>query len=154
MNRAHERACADIVAVSEPWLTLEEEIDFRHYISLRQAYVCAMGTTGKTEVAGFVIFTPDPVFARGGYLRAIGIAPAMRRHGMGRKLLAFAEGVIARRCRNIFLCVSSFNRPAQSFYRKLGYRRVGKLPNLVVPGESEFIYWKQLRASSRTTRRP
>jgi ribosomal protein S18 acetylase RimI-like enzyme len=154
MNRAHERACADIVAVSEPWLTLGEEVDFRHYISLRQAYVCAMGTTGKTEVAGFVIFTPDPVFARGGYLRAIGIAPAMRRHGMGRKLLAFAEGVIARHCRNIFLCVSSFNRPAQSFYRKLGYRRVGKLPNLVVPGESEFIYWKQLRAVSRKTRRP
>ncbi len=149
MTSAHREACNDIVSLSEPWETLGEQVDFQAYITLKQAHVCTMLTAGKTEVAGFVIFTAEPVFARGGYLRAIGVAPGMRRHGIGRKLLAFTERMIARRCDNIFLCVSSFNRPAQSFYRKLGYRRAGKLPGLLVPGESEYIYWKRLRPAGR-----
>ncbi len=149
MTSAHRRACDDIVNVSEPWKTLGEGVDFRTYITLKQAHVCTLLTAGKTEVAGFVIFTADPVFARGGYLRAIGVAPAMRGHGIGRKLLFFMEGMVARRCDNIFLCVSSFNRPAQSFYRKLGYKKAGTLPGLLVPGESEYIYWKRLRPLGR-----
>lgn len=149
MTSAHRGACNDIVSLSEPWMTLGERVDFKTYIALKQAYVCTVSTAGKTEVAGFVIFTADPVFARGGYLRAIGVAQAMRRHGIGRKLLAFMESMVARRCDSIFLCVSSFNRPAQSFYRKLGYTRAGKLPGLLVPGESEYIYWKRLRPAGR-----
>jgi ribosomal protein S18 acetylase RimI-like enzyme len=153
MTGAHCRACDDIVGVSEPWLTLSERVDFRTYITLKQAHVCTVLSAGKPEVAGFVIFTADPVFARGGYLRAIGVTPAMRRHGIGRKLLAFAESMIARRCDNIFLCVSSFNHPAQSFYRKLGYQRAGKMPDLLAPDISEYIYWKRLHPSSAGTRR-
>ena len=149
MTSAHRGTCNDIVSVSEPWKTLGERVDFKAYITLKQAHVCTLSTAGKTEVAGFVIFTADPVFARGGYLRAIGVAPAMRRHGIGRKLLAFMESMVAHHCDNIFLCVSSFNRPAQAFYRKLGYTRAGKLPGLLVPGESEYIYWKRLRPLSR-----
>lgn len=149
MTSAHRGACNEIVSLSEPWVTLGEGVDFKTHITLKQAYVCTVLNVGKTEVSGFVIFTADPVFARGGYLRAIGVAPAMRRHGIGRKLLAFTESRIARRCDNIFLCVSSFNRSAQSFYRKLGYRRVGKLPGLLVPGESEYIFWKRLRTAAR-----
>lgn len=149
MTSAHRGACSDIVRVSEPWLTLGEQVDFKTYIALKQAHVCTVSIAGKTEVAGFVIFTADPVFARGGYLRAIGVAPAMRRHGIGRELLSFMESMIARRCDNIFLCVSSFNRPAQAFYRKFGYTRAGKLPDLLVPGESEYIYWKRFRTAGR-----
>jgi ribosomal protein S18 acetylase RimI-like enzyme len=149
MTSAHRRACNDIVRVSEPWVTLDEGVDFKTYIALKQAHVCTLSTAGKRQVAGFVIFTADPVFARGAYLRAIGVAPDMRKHGIGRKLLTFAESTIARRCDNIFLCVSSFNRPAQSFYRKLGYQRAGKLPGLLMPGESEYIYWKRLRPAGR-----
>lgn len=149
MTFAHRKACSAIVSVSEPWKTLGEGVDFKTYIALKQAYVCMVLNAGKTEVAGFVIFTADPVFARGGYLRAIGVAPAMRGRGIGRKLLAFMEGMIARRCDNVFLCVSSFNRSAQSFYRKLGYKKAGSLPGLLAPGESEYIYWKRLRPTDR-----
>jgi ribosomal-protein-alanine N-acetyltransferase len=149
MTSAHRGACNAIVSVSEPWKTLGERVDFKTYIDLKQAYVCTVLNAGKTEVVGFVIFTADPVFARGGYLRAIGVAPDMRKHGIGRKLLAFMESRIARRCDNVFLCVSSFNRSAQSFYRKLGYEKAGSLPGLLVPGESEYIYWKRLRPEGR-----
>jgi len=140
MNRTHVRTCAEIAAISEPWKTLGETVDFARYASLKQAYVCLVGS----EPAGFIIFTPEPVFARGGYLRAIGVSPRMRRLGIGRKLMSFAENRTARLAPNFYLCVSSFNRQAQAFYRDLGYSRVGKIPGLISPDASEYIFWKSL----------
>lgn len=140
MKRSHIQACDAIVSVSEPWKTLRERIDFSKYISLKQAYVCLSG--GRP--AGFIIFTPDPVFARGGYIRAVGVAPAMRRQGIGTRLLGFAESKTARRSPNLYLCVSSFNRQGMNFYKECGYIRVGKIPGLIHPDASEHILWKQL----------
>jgi ribosomal protein S18 acetylase RimI-like enzyme len=140
MKRSHVQACNAIAIASEPWKTLNERIDFLKYISLKQAYVCMI----DNEPAGFIVFTSEPVFARGGYIRAVGVAPEIRRHGIGRKLLALAERIMARRCENSYLCVSSFNRPAAAFYRANGYTRVGKLPGLIKPGAAEYIYWKRL----------
>ena len=140
MKRVHIQVCNEITAVSEPWKTLNERIDFLRYIGLRQSYVC----TDDGRVVGFIIFTPEPVFARGGYLRAIGVSPDARRQGIGKKLMSFAEAKTARRSRFFYLCVSSFNRSAQSFYKNRGYTKVGALPGLLMPGASEFIYWKRL----------
>lgn len=140
MKRGHIQACNAITAASEPWKTLHEQVDFLSYLALKQAHVCTIGDA----IAGFILFTPEPVFARGGYVRAVGVDPAMRRQGIGRKLLAFAESRIARRSPNVYLCVSSFNRQGQAFYRGLGYTRVGKLPGLIVPNASEYIFWKRL----------
>jgi len=144
MGRSHVGACTEIVKTSEPWKSLQEGIHFSRFISLKQAYVCVAGS----ETAGFVIFTPDPVFARGGYLRAIGVALPMRGQGIGKKLMAFAEKETARGARNLYLCVSSFNRLAQAFYNNLGYLRVGKIPGLITPGAAEYIYWKPLSAGA------
>lgn len=149
MTRSHSETCSGIVAVSEPWKTLRERIDFSKYIALNQAYVCIR----KGEIAGFIIFTPEPVFARGGYIRAVAVAPIMRRHGIGEKLLAYAETMIASRASHAFLCVSSFNRSGQRFYRSLGYTRVGSLPDLIMRGASEYIYWKRLRPLPLKNRR-
>ena len=149
MTRSHSETCSRIVAVSEPWKTLHERIDFSKYMALKQAYVYIQGG----ETAGFIIFTPEPVFARGGYIRAVAVAPLMRRLGIGEKLLSFAETMIARRASHAYLCVSSFNRRGQMFYRSLGYRRVGSLPDLIVRGASEYIYWKRLRPLPLKNRR-
>jgi ribosomal protein S18 acetylase RimI-like enzyme len=149
MTRSHSESCSRIVAVSEPWKTLRERVDFSKYIALNQAYVCIQ----EGETAGFIIFTPEPVFARGGYIRAVAVAPIMRRHGIGEKLLAFAETMIARRASHAYLCVSSFNRRGQMFYRSLGYTRVGSLPDLVMRGASEYIYWKRLQPLPPKNRR-
>jgi ribosomal protein S18 acetylase RimI-like enzyme len=138
MKRSHIRACDAIVTASEPWKTLREQVDFLKYISLKQAYVC-LSDKGP---AGFIIFTADPVFARGGYIRAVGVDPAMRRQGIGKKLITFAESVTARRSPNMYLCVSSFNRQGLIFYKKCGYIRVGKIPGLIRRDVSEHILWK------------
>jgi ribosomal protein S18 acetylase RimI-like enzyme len=141
MTKAHIPACADIVASSEPWKSLRESVDFLPSMKRKQAFAAVI----EGAVAGFVVFTQEPVFARGGYLRAIGVAPAIRGSGIGKLLMDFAEKATAKQAPNFFLCVSSFNRSAQAFYRKCGYTRVGKIDGLIRKGASEYIYWKKLR---------
>ena len=150
MTRRHLPACSGIVASSEPWKTLRERVDFLPFIRKKQAFVAVV----EGAVAGFVVCTPGPVFARGGYLRAIGVAPEMRRHRIGRRLLAFAEAMTARQATHLFLCVSSFNREAQAFYRKCGYVRIGRIKDLLRRGSAEIIYGKRLRAPGRRTALP
>lgn len=146
MQRSHIRACEKIAEESYPWLRLGEGIDFSREISRSrcggvECRVCVIG--GRT--VGFALFTAEPVFARGGYLRAIAVAPDVRGMGIGRKLLAFVEKSVGKKAGNIYLCVSSFNRRAQAFYKKAGYRKVGSLPGLIVPDASEYIFWKRLK---------
>lgn len=141
LNRNHIPACDDIVRSSEPWKTLRESVDFAGAIRSKQAHVALI----EGAVAGFVIFTPEPVFARGGYLRAIGVAPAIRGLGVGAQLLKFAEKAAAKQSTSLFLCVSSFNKTGRLFYKKLGYTKAGKLDNLIKKGLDEFIYWKRLK---------
>lgn len=143
LTSSHRKACDVIVAGSEPWKSLGEGLDFTPHIAARHAFVCMVGN----DPAGFVIFTPEPVFARGGYLRALAVAPDMRRLGLGKALLSFAEERIARKAANLYLCVSSFNRQAQAFYTSRGYAKVGAIPDLIQCGASEFIYRKQLKKS-------
>ena len=141
MSRRHVPACTDIVASSEPWKTLRETVDFLPSIKRKHAFVAVI----EGAVAGFVIFTPEPVFARGGYLRAIGVASAIRGSGIGKLLMDFAERTTARTAPNFFLCVSSFNKTAMAFYRKCGYVKIGKISGLIRKGVAEYLYWKKLR---------
>ncbi len=154
MRPRHIPACNAIVAASEPWMRLGEHINFRPFLSSNttntEAHVCL----ADGEPVGFILFIREPVFARGGYLKAIGVSPHYRGRGIGKRLLSFAEKQTARRAVNFFLCVSSFNRGAQAFYKKHGYRRAGILPGLITPGASEYIYWKRLRPSTLRKRRP
>lgn len=140
MQKSHIPACNDIIRSSEPWKTLREGVDLAAAVRKKEAHVATIAGA----VAGFAVFTPEPVFARGGYLRAIAVAPAARGFGIGRQLLRFAEKTTAKNAKNLFLCVSSFNRPGQAFYRNHGYARAGLLENLIKKGFSEYIYWKRL----------
>ena len=145
LSRTHLDACRTIVADSEPWKTLGSGIDFAPALTKSRSYLRAYVCIRNARVAGFVLFSPHPVFAQGGYIRAIGVAPDMRRSGIGKTMLTFAETMIARGAPNVYLCVSSFNRGGQAFYRGLGYARVGKLHALLKDGMTEYIYWKRLK---------
>ena len=62
----------------------------------------------------------------------------------GKLLMAFAERTTAKKAPNFFLCVASFNRPSQAFYRKCGYTKVGKIEGLIRKGSAKDINWKRL----------
>ncbi len=103
-------------------------------------FVATMADT----VEGFVWCVPRGAFARSGYIPLIGVSPAFTGHGIGARLLDAAEAFLAQSSPDIFLTVSDFNEGAQRFYRRQGYKQVGALPDYVLPGVTELIFWKRL----------
>jgi ribosomal protein S18 acetylase RimI-like enzyme len=61
---------------------------------------------------------------------------------VGAEIMRFAEDRIFREHANVFLFVSSFNPAAQRFYDRLGYARIGDVPNYIVEGHSEILMRK------------
>ena len=104
---------------------------------------CIVALEGDT-VVGFVLYYPRGAFARSGYIRLIGVAPGRQSHGVGARLMAAAEAVMGAVGSDVFLLVSDFNTAAQAFYRRLGYTQVAALPDYVIPGVAELLFWKRL----------
>lgn len=137
------RACARIMATSEPWITLgrtyEDSLDIVCDAS-REVYVST--PVDSTDVVGFVIVEMRGTFV--GYIRSIAVREDWRGHGLGSHLIGFAEARILREHPNVFLLVSSFNPRAKALYERLGYQVVGELSDYVVRGHSEWLLRKSI----------
>lgn len=138
-SEAEARACAQLMATSEPWITLGRSFDSSLGIvqdPSREVYVAR----DKSGIAGFLILCMTGAFI--GYVQTICIDHRCRGKGLGSRLLAFAEQRILRVSPNIFMCVSSFNHAARRLYERLGYQVVGELPDYLVQGHSEILLRK------------
>ena len=100
---------------------------------------------GPTGLEGLAWFSTAGTFLLGGYLKLLAVVSGSAGRGVGSRLLAAFEAEVARASRHAFLLVSDFNAEAQRFYERRRYTRVGALPELVLPGVSELLYWKRLR---------
>jgi ribosomal protein S18 acetylase RimI-like enzyme len=100
-------------------------------------------TCGPAEAPdGFVWVVTDGAFDRSGYIRWLGVRPGAQRAGLGSRLLSAAEAALGNRSQAVFLLVSDFNHEAQAFYQQHGYTQCGALPNYILPGVAELIFWK------------
>jgi ribosomal-protein-alanine N-acetyltransferase len=136
------RACAEIMATSEPWIKLGRTRDRALEIladrDAQETYVAVH----EGAVVGFVILVLKGAFV--GYIRTVAVRADWRSRGLGRRLIGFAEERIFRESPNVFLCVSSFNPRARSLYERLGYEAVGELRDYIVRGHSEWLMRKSL----------
>ena len=136
---AEARVCAQLMATSEPWLTLGRGFEASLRIvqdSTREVYLARDGE----EIVGFVILCMTGAFV--GYIQTICIHQDRRGQGLGSSLVAFAEERILRESPNVFMCVSSFNDGARRLYQRLGYQVVGELTDYIVRGHSEILLRK------------
>ena len=143
-GRAEEQDwCARLMACSEPWITLGQELELCRQKVARPGteLFVTEGGAGR-ELAGFILLVPHG-FAGSPYINSIAVASEARGRGVGAALLRFAEEHFAGRGQ-IFLLVSSFNSRAQKFYRREGYEYIGELKDYIVPGHSELIFGKRL----------
>lgn len=142
-NDGEARACARIMATSEPWITLgrsyEDSLDAVCDAS-REVYV-ATGTD-VSEVLGCLILDMRGTFV--GYIRSVAVREDWRGRGLGSRLIAFAETRILREHPNVFMLVSSFNPRARVLYERLGYEVVGELRDYIVRGHSEHLLRKTI----------
>jgi [ribosomal protein S18]-alanine N-acetyltransferase len=133
------RLCAQMMASSEPWLTLGRNYETCLAIvqdSSREVYVLR----SEEGVAGLVIICMVGPFV--GYIQTICIAPQNRGLGLGSRLVELAEQRILTESPNVFMCVSSFNDDARRLYERLGYQVVGELKDYIVRGHSEILLRK------------
>ena len=135
------KACARLMADSEPWITLRRT--YEHCLRIlkdpsREIYLAIL----KDEIIGFVIFLMRGPLV--GYIQTVAVKPELRSRGIGSKLLDFAEKKIFTRTSNVFMCVSSFNKKAQKLYQRLGYEAIGELKDYIVPGHSEILLRKSI----------
>lgn len=97
------------------------------------------------RVEGLAWYQRGGGFGRAAYLRFISVSVEARGRGLGARLLAAGELRLARRgIPALMLLVSDFNQDAQRFYQRQGYKRIGTIPEFVLPGVDELIYWKKL----------
>jgi ribosomal-protein-alanine N-acetyltransferase len=131
--------CAEMMASSEPWVTLGRDYDSSLKsisASTKEVYLAVEGD----EIKGFVILVFEGVIV--GYIQSICVSPQYRGKRIGRQLISFAEKRLFNYFPNVFIFVSSFNLGAQKLYRKLGYEKVGEIPDFIIPGESEILFRK------------
>jgi ribosomal protein S18 acetylase RimI-like enzyme len=135
------RACARMMAGSEPWVTLGRGYE-ESLALLQDATREVYGAFEGNRALGFVILNMAGAFV--GYIQTICVGEEERSRGIGTQLMRFAEERIFRDSPNVFLCVSSFNTRAKALYERLGYELVGELKDYIVGGHSEFLFRKSI----------
>lgn len=97
------------------------------------------------EVVGAMQVELNGFFGAFPYLALLGVKKRFRGMGVGRTLLKVYEGV-ARELgfRKTSLLVSHFNPRAKALYQSMGYRKVGYVPDAILPGNHENIMVKTL----------
>jgi len=141
VSPADRRAAAALMAASDPWLTLG--LGKAHCLrTLNAPYRETYAARAGRELAGLVTVTMYGTFR--GYIQSLFVAPGHRGKGLGEELMRRAEQVILARVPNVFLCVSSFNKGALKFYRRLGYRKAGVIKDFFQKGSDELLLRKTL----------
>ena len=116
-----------------------------------------VGTTGRDDWGQITVFARDEDGRLAGgitgdwwagwlHVTYLWLEERLRGQGVGRKLLAEAErAALEKGCRGVFL--ESFSFQAPGFYRKLGYREIGRLDDYP-PGHAQHYLWKPLGEQS------
>jgi ribosomal protein S18 acetylase RimI-like enzyme len=140
-SRDDAHLCATLMSTSEPWLTLgrgyEESLRLIEDPS-REVYLAFDGE----RFLGFIIILMHGAFV--GYIQTVAVTADARGTGIGSELVKFAEERIFTNYPNVFLCVSSFNPRARALYERLGYQRIGEIPDFLVHGHSEILMRKTI----------
>jgi ribosomal protein S18 acetylase RimI-like enzyme len=93
-----------------------------------------------TEPLGLVVVQDG--FLLGAFVSLLAVRPEASGQGVGRVLM---EDVAARVFKSrawLFVSCDAANPRALSFYRKLGFERVGRLPDLIKPKRVELLLRK------------
>jgi ribosomal protein S18 acetylase RimI-like enzyme len=135
------RQAAWIVAI-EPWKGLG------YQAAPLGRYLARLARGGEVWIArerggaphGVVVATDG--FLLGGFIALLAVRPEASGQGLGARLVAHVEARTFARRRWLFVSCDAGNRAALRFYRRQGFTRVGRLPDLVRAGRVELLLRK------------
>jgi [ribosomal protein S18]-alanine N-acetyltransferase len=135
--------CAQLMASSEPWITLGRSIDQTRPLFRRKDSELFIARRSEAP-CGFLLLR-DRGIVYSPYIASLAVSPEARGLGIGSRLLDFIEERLRPASKHIFLCVSSFNTRARALYERHGYTVVGELKDYVIDGASEYLMSKRLQ---------
>ena len=138
------------IAGIEPWRGLGyRAAPLGRYLARRGAHRRGLGRPGAParDPLGVVVATDG--FLLGGFIALLAVQPAASGQGIGQRLVAHVEGRVFARRRWLFVSCDADNRAALRFYRRQGFARVGRLPDLVREGRIELLLRKRRRQARR-----
>ena len=114
----------------------------RYLLSHTQS-VCFKVMSSTDEMIAFVVGMIEP--DRTGHVVALGVDPAQRRLGHGRRLMhAIEQGFLGSGVTTVRLEVRTTNDAAQKLYFDLGYRIVRRMPRYYTSGDDGYLMVKNL----------
>lgn len=134
---------AVIMSTTEAWTCfgIDYNYAFKTLTTMPDAlYVATSPATG--EVVGFGSLRREGVGNFGAYTRLFAVKEKYRERGVGRQLLDFIWDIATKTSPNLFLICSENNAGGLKFYDKMGFARVGVLPDLVIDGHNEILLRK------------
>ena len=131
------------VARLEPWLSLGYSAAglarfLRRGATSGGVLVATAGARGR--VVGILALQEGVLL--GNFVSLLAVRSDAGGAGIGRALVAAAEARTRPARRWLFVSADADNAAALGFYRKLGFRRVGRLPDLVREGRLEILLRK------------
>jgi ribosomal protein S18 acetylase RimI-like enzyme len=150
------RAQASWIAAIQPWRGLGyRAAPLGRYLARLAGHAppggvwIARGPGRRGAVAGIVAATDG--FLLGGFIGILAVRSEASGQGIGGALVDVVQGRVFETRRWLFVSCDAENRAALRFYRRMGFARVGRLPDLVASGRIELLLRKSAgaRAASR-----
>jgi ribosomal protein S18 acetylase RimI-like enzyme len=147
------RAQASWIAGIEPWRGLGYRAEALGRYLARKARGRATWIARATpRGAPLAIAVVDDGVLLGSFVALLAVRPEASGQGLGRALMDHVATRTFATRRWLYVSCDGNNRAALRFYRKLGFLRVGRLPELVRPGHLEILLRKG-RAPNAPARR-
>ncbi|HVT09218.1 MAG TPA: GNAT family N-acetyltransferase [Polyangia bacterium] len=133
------RAQAPWIAALEPWHGLGyTAAGLARYLG-RKARARAVLVARAGRAAPLAVAVLDDGVLLGGFIALLAVRPEAAGQGVGTALVEHLAARVARKRRWLYVSADGNNRSALRFYGRLGFERVGRLPDLVRPGRTEIL---------------
>jgi ribosomal protein S18 acetylase RimI-like enzyme len=136
------RRQAEWIVGIEPWkgLGYRAQALGRYLARLARAGDVWIARAGGRAPDGVIVATDG--FLLGGFIALLAVRPTASGRGLGKQMVAHVEARVFAKRRWLFVSCDAENHAALRFYRRQGFARVGRLPDLVRAGRSELLLRK------------
>lgn len=98
----------------------------------------------ENQCVGFAWIILNGIFHWFPFLHVLAVKKDVRGKGIGKLLMDLFEeiGFIQDNSNKLFLCVDDFSTEAIHLYKSLGYKEVGPIPDMFIPGVTTYLMMK------------
>ncbi len=143
-NPSEARRQAPWIVAMDPWASMGyQAAPLGRWLYRRARAGWVWVAVEGDRVLGLLVLQPD--FLLGNFIALLAVSAAFAGRGVGRALVQKSESQTFPRRRWLYVSCDGLNQTALRFYKKVGFVRVARLPDLVCQGRTEIL-WRRSRS--------